>query len=168
MLSGETAVGDYPVEAVSTMASIIDTTEREGGDRIAPMSTRPHTRAGVICLSAAAIARQLGARYLVTFTESGESARRVARLRSPIPHVALTPNDSVRRALSLSWGVEAHTVERVTETDQMIAVADDVLRRTGLAVPGDTVVIVSGAPLGVSGTINQILVHHVGELDRRA
>jgi pyruvate kinase len=164
MLSGETSVGAYPVEAVRTMARIIEATEAHGRSRMAAMSAAPRTRSGVLTRAAAEIGEELGARWLVTFTETGDSARRMSRLRSGLPLLALTPNERVLRTLALSWGVEPLLVERVDHVDAMIHEADVVLRQFGYAHPGDRVVIVSGAPLGVAGTTNQILVHKVGSL----
>jgi pyruvate kinase len=165
MLSGETSVGEYPVEAVTTMNRIISSTEEHGRTRMAPLMAEPHTRAGVLTKAAASIGDTLQAKYLVTFTETGDSARRMARLRSPIPLLALTPNPRVERSLALSWGVQPMLVERVQHTDEMIAEADAALRGAGFAEVGEVVVIVSGAPVGQAGTTNQILVHRVGALD---
>ncbi len=105
MLSGETSVGQYPVEAVQTMARIIENTEDHGMDRIPPLGTRPHTHGGAITLAAAEVAELLDAKYMVTFTQSGDSARRMARLRSRIPLLAFTPVQAVRSQLALTWGV---------------------------------------------------------------
>jgi pyruvate kinase len=165
MLSGETSTGEYPVDAVRTMARIIEATEAGGFDRIRPMTATPHTHAGILTKAAAQIADTMEASYLVAFTESGDSALRMARLRSPIPLVALTPNASVRRQLALAWGISAFEVPSFEHTDQMIYGTDTVLRAHSLGRDGDTVVIVSGAPMGMTGTTNQILVHKIGELD---
>jgi pyruvate kinase len=166
MLSGETSVGQYPVAAVTTMVRIIEATETRGRDRMAPLLAAPHTRAGVLTRAAAEIGDTLNAKYLVTFTETGETARRMARLRSAIPLLALTPNPRVLRSLGLVWGVTPLAVRVVGNTDEMILEADNALRAAGLAVRGDLIVIVSGAPLGVAGSTNQVMLHRVGELDR--
>ncbi|MDR2565722.1 MAG: pyruvate kinase [Bifidobacteriaceae bacterium] len=165
MLSGETSTGEYPVDAVRTMARIIEATEAGGFDRIRPMTATPHTHAGILTKAAAQIADTMDASYLVAFTESGDSALRMARLRSPIPLVALTPQPAVRHQLALAWGVSAFEVPNFEHTDQMIHGTDTVLRAHSLGRDGDTVVIVSGAPMGMTGTTNQILVHRIGELD---
>ncbi|MDR1187037.1 MAG: pyruvate kinase, partial [Bifidobacteriaceae bacterium] len=165
MLSGETSTGEYPIDAVRTMARIIEATEAGGSARIRPMTATPHTHAGILTKAAAQIADTMEASYLVAFTESGDSARRMARLRSPIPLIALTPNRSVLRQLALAWGIRAFQVPCFEHTDQMIYGTDSVLRSTGLGRDGDTVVIVSGAPMGQPGTTNQIMVHCVGEFD---
>ncbi|TNC17444.1 pyruvate kinase, partial [Georgenia sp. 311] len=154
MLSGETSVGQFPIEAVRTMARIVEHTEEEASDRIAPLGTTPHTRGGVITRAAAEIGELLGVKYLVTFTQSGDSARRMSRLRSSIPLLAFTPLTSTRNTLALSWGVQTYEVPEVTHTDDMVAHVDKVLRSSGLAEEGDRVVIVAGMPPGKVGTTN--------------
>jgi len=163
MLSGETAMGDFPIEAVRTMARIIENTEEFGAERIAPLGSSPHTRGGAITRAAAEIGETLDVKYLVTFTQSGDSARRMSRLRSAIPLLAFTPVTTVRNMLSLSWGVQSYEVPSVADTDAMVGQVDQTLRANGLAEIGDYVVIVSGAPVGIPGTTNSILVHKVGE-----
>ena len=163
MLSGETSVGAYPIETVRTMARIVEVTEEMGRERIAPLGSNPHTRGGAITRAAAEVGDTLGVKYLVTFTQSGDSARRMSRLRSATPLLAFTPEEAARNVLALSWGVEAHLVPRVNSTDEMIAQLDVQLREHGLGEKGDLVVVVSGAPVGVSGTTNSILVHRIGE-----
>jgi len=163
MLSGETAMGDFPIEAVRTMARIIENTEEFGAERIAPLGSSPHTHGGAITRAAAEIGESLDVKYLVTFTQSGDSARRMSRLRSTIPLLAFTPVTTVRNILSLSWGVQSYKVAGVADTDGMVVQVDHTLRINGLAEVGDYVVIVSGAPVGVRGTTNSILVHRVGE-----
>lgn len=163
MLSGETSVGAWPFEAVRTMARIIETTEEEGGDRIAPLTSSPHTRGGVITKAAAEIAEMLDVKYLVTFTQSGDTARRMSRLRSPIPLLAFTPLESTRRVLALSWGVNTYLAPEVAHTDDMVEQVEDRLRGNDLAHDGDRVVIVAGMPPGVVGSTNSIRVHKLGE-----
>ena len=162
MLSGETSVGEYPIEAVRTMARIIENTEEHGSERIAPLGWSPQTRGGAITRAAAEVAETLGVKYLVTFTQSGDSARRVSRLRSRIPMLAFTPEAGVRRTLALTWGVQSHEVPTVEHTDAMVRQVDEKLRDHGLAEDGDLVVIVFGAPVGVPGTTNSLLVHRIG------
>ena len=162
MLSGETSVGDYPIEAVRTMARIIENTEEHGRDRMAPLGWSPQTRGGSITRAAAEVAETLGVKYLVTFTQSGDSARRVSRLRSAIPLLAFTPVPHVRNTLALSWGVQTYEVPTVAHTDAMVVQVDQTLRANGLAEDGDLVVIVFGAPVGVPGTTNSLLVHRIG------
>ncbi len=162
MLSGETSVGDFPIEAVRTMARIIESTEEGGFERIAPLGWSPKTRGGAITHAAADVGETLGVKYLVTFTQSGDSARRVSRLRAPIPMIAFTPDDVVRNQLALTWGVQTYQTATVTHTDEMVSQVDQTLRANGLVDSGDRVVIVFGAPVGVPGTTNSLLVHKVG------
>ncbi|WP_025155741.1 pyruvate kinase [Leifsonia aquatica] len=164
MLSGETSVGEYPTVTVQTMARIVTSTEEHGLDRIAPLGTRPRTQSGAITLAAVEVADFVEAKYLCVFTESGESARRMARLRNKIPILAFTPEESTRRKMALYWGVESFVVDRVTHTDQMVAQVDEALKSTGRAENGDRVIIISGSPPGIPGTTNDIRVHRVGDV----
>ncbi len=164
MLSGETSVGEYPVITVQTMARIVESTEKHGLDRIPPLGTRPRTQAGAITLAAVEVADFVEAKYLCVFTETGESVRRMSRLRSIIPILAFTPDPAIRRRMALNWGVESYVVDRVTHTDQMVGQVDDVLARTGKAVNGEKVVIISGSPPGIPGSTNDVRVHVVGDV----
>jgi pyruvate kinase len=165
MLSGETSVGAYPFEAVRTMARIITNTEENGADRINPLGTIPHTRGGAITRAAAEIGAQLSAQYLVTFTESGDTARRLARLRPSIPLLALTPYEVVAHQLSLSWGIEAQLVPMQKDTDAMVKVVDDLLREKKGLQKNDLVIVAAGSPPGVHGSTNTLRVHRIGDLD---
>lgn len=164
MLSGETSVGEYPAITVQTMARIVASTEEHGLDRIAPLGTKPRTQSGALTLAATDVAQFVEAKYLCVFTESGESARRMARLRNKIPILAFTPEEETRLKMALYWGVESFLVGRVTHTDQMVAQVDETLKSTGRAVNGDKVVIISGSPPGIPGTTNDIRVHKVGDV----
>lgn len=169
MLSGETSVGAYPIECVRTMARIIENVEENGGERIADLGSDPQTRGGALTRAAAEMGEQLDATYLVTFTQSGDTARRLSRLRSAIPLLAFTPLESTRRQLAVSWGVSTYTVPDVRDTDEMVAQVDEILQAKRLAQPGDEVIIVAGMPPGTPGSTNSIRVHTVGEeLDHRA
>lgn len=163
MLSGETSVGLYPIEAVETMAKIVENVEENGGDRIAPLTTYDHDRAGVISMAAAKAAELLDLKFLVTFTQSGGTARSVSRLRSPIPMLAFTPLESTRNQLAISWGVQTYRVPYVTHTDDMVWQVDQVLQAQGLAKPGDEIIIIGGMPPGVVGSTNSMRIHTVGE-----
>ncbi|MGN6204050.1 pyruvate kinase [Humibacter sp.] len=168
MLSGETSVGEYPVVTVQTMARIIESTEEHGLERILPLGTTPRTQGGVLTLAAAEVADFVDARYLCVFTESGDSARRMSRLRSPLPMKAFTPSEGIRRRLALTWGIEAFLVDRVTHTDQMMGQVDDLLIGKGLAEMGDKVVVISGSPPGIPGSTNDVRVHVVGDVHNEA
>jgi pyruvate kinase len=164
MLSGETSVGEYPVITVQTMARIVESTEQHGLERILPLGTKPRTQAGAITLAAVEVADFVEAKYLCVFTETGESVRRMSRIRSVIPILAFTPDPAIRRRMALNWGVESFVVDRVTHTDQMVEQVDDVLAKTGKAEKGEKVVIISGSPPGIPGTTNDVRVHVVGEV----
>ncbi|MET0784961.1 pyruvate kinase [Leifsonia flava] len=164
MLSGETSVGEYPVITVQTMARIVESTEQHGLERIQPLGTKPRTQAGAITLAAVDVANFVEAKYLCVFTESGESVRRMSRLRSQIPILAFTPDPAIRRRMALNWGVESFVVDRVTHTDQMVGQVDELLAKTGKAKIGEKVVIISGSPPGIPGTTNDVRVHIVGEV----
>lgn len=164
MLSGETSVGEYPIITVKTMARIIENTEEKGRHRIAPYLSTPKTRGGAITLAAAEIASTLDVKYIVTFTQSGDSAHRMARLRPDVPMLAFTPDPETYKALALSWGVHAELVESVESTDDMVNLVDSYLKRTERATDGDYIVVVSGTPVGVPGTTNAIFVHKVGQV----
>ncbi len=164
MLSGETSVGEYPVITVQTMARIVESTEQHGLDRVPPLGTKPRTQSGAITAAAVEVAEFVEAKYLCVFTESGDSARRMSRLRNAIPILAFTPDQAIRRRMALYWGVDTFVVERVTHTDQMVGQVDDSLAKSGRAAVGETVVIVSGSPPGIPGTTNDVRVHKVGDV----
>ena len=146
MLSGETSVGDYPVATVDTMARIVESTEDHGLQHMAAIPWDPHTRSGVITKAAAEVAERVGARYLVAFTQSGDSARRIARLRQPVPVLAFTPLGSTRSQLSVVWGVETFKTAPVEHTDEMVRQVDEALLAAGRVEQGDLVVIIAGQP----------------------
>lgn len=164
MLSGETSVGAYPIETVRTMAAIIESTEENGGERIASIPGYfASDRAGVICDAAARIAEHMDARYLVTFTQSGTSARLLSRMRRPIPMLAFTPLETTRRRLALSWGIQTYRVPEVQHTDDMVWQLDQVVQSSRLADIGEQLVIVAGMPPGIPGSSNMLRIHEVGD-----
>ncbi|MBI5161775.1 MAG: pyruvate kinase [Micrococcales bacterium] len=162
MLSGETSVGEYPVVTVATMAKIVASTEEHGLERIPPLGTKPRTQGGAITLAAAEVADFVEAKYVCVFTESGDSARRMSRLRFPIPMKAFTPDEAIRRRMNLTWGIQSFLVDRVEHTDLMYHQVDRVLMGEGLAVAGERVVVISGSPPGIPGSTNDIRVHVIG------
>jgi pyruvate kinase len=168
MLSGETSVGEYPVHTVETMARIITATgvhAREEGapSGMAAIDWDPRTRGGVIAKAAAEVAERVGAKYLVAFTQSGDSARRLSRLRGPIPILAFTPEAAVRSQLSLSWGVETFKTQSVEHTDEMVRQVDEQLLQIGRVREGDLVVIIAGSPPGIPGSTNALRIHRMGD-----
>ena len=163
MLSGETAVGEFAIQAVQTMARIIERTEELGLDRIRPLTKNPRTKGGAITKAAAEVGEILGAKFLVTFTQSGDSARRISRLRSPIPIIAITPDVGTYNRLALTWGVESLIISMVKHTDEMVLQADKILIDGKRAEIGEPVVIVAGSPPGIPGSTNAMRVHIVGD-----
>jgi pyruvate kinase len=162
MLSGETSVGEYPVVTVQTMARIVNNTELHGLDQMQNIEWDPHTTSGVITLAAAEVAERIQAKYLVAFTHSGDSARRMSRLRSAIPVLAFTPVESTRAELTLTWGVETFLVPIVSHTDDMIRQVDKALTDSGRIETGERVVIVAGSPPGIAGHTNMVRVRRIG------
>lgn len=170
MLSAETSVGEYPVHTVETMARIVAATETHaftaggsGVGHLSQISWDPHTRSGVIAKAAEEVAERVGAKYLVAFTTSGDSAKRLARLRGPIPLLAFTPFPSVRSQLALSWGVETFKTDEVEHTDMMVRQVDEQLLETGRVAEGDLVVIIAGSPPGIPGSTNALRIHRIGD-----
>jgi pyruvate kinase len=162
MLSGETSVGSFPVETVSTMARIIQSTEENGLSRIPDLGTRPHTQGGAVSFAAMEIAELLGSKFVCVFTEGGDSLRRISRLRSAVPVLSFTPNVQTARELSLVWGSKTYIVPKVAHTDSMFEQVDISVLEQGMCKVGDEVVVVAGTPPGVSGSTNTLRVHKVG------
>lgn len=163
MLSGETSVGEFAIESVQTMARIIEKTEDEALGNVVPLRRAPRTKGGAITKAAAEVGAIVGAKYLCAFTSSGDSARRMSRLRSPIPLLAFTPQESTYRRLALSWGVQPLLVPDASHTDEMVMQVDQALLSSGQASEGDLVMIVAGSPPGTSGSTNAMRVHRVGD-----
>lgn len=161
MLSGETSVGKYPIITVETMARIVKVAEEDG--LVPPLSHVPRTKRGVISYSGRDIAERLNARALVTFTTSGDTAKRVARLHSPLPLLVFTPHQHVRSQLALTWGAETFLCDPIETTDEMM----EEVNRQLLALPqydeGDMIVVIAGTPPGVAGNTNLIQVHMLGD-----
>lgn len=146
MLSGETAVGEHAIDAVSVMARIITRTEHEGLDKIRSLDWNPHTTAGVISKAAVEVAERVNAKYLAAFTISGDTPHRLARLRSEVPIMAFTPLPKTAAELTLCWGVQSYVTPEYTDTDSMVASVQEALTHTGFLKRGDRVVIVAGNP----------------------
>jgi pyruvate kinase len=162
MLSGETSVGEYPVVTVETMARIVNNTESHGLDQMQNIDWDPHTTSGVMTKVAAEVGERIDAKFLVAFTHSGDSARRMSRLRSPIPVLAFTPVEATRAELTLSWGVETFLVPMVSHTDDMIRQVDKALTDSGRIAEGERVIIVAGSPPGIAGHTNMVRVRRIG------
>ncbi|MEU5436960.1 pyruvate kinase [Streptomyces sp. NPDC020719] len=168
MLSGETSVGKYPVETVRTMARIVAAAEEDVlAKGLPPLTERskPRTQGGAVARAAAEMGDFLNAKYLVAFTQSGDTVKRLSRYRSPIPLLAFTPDPATRSQLNLTWGVETFLGPHVESTDAMVAQVDEQLLKIGRCERGDIVVITAGSPPGVPGSTNLVRVHHIGEDD---
>ncbi|MFD8568331.1 pyruvate kinase [Streptomyces sp. NPDC059639] len=168
MLSGETSVGKYPIETVKTMGRIVEAAEEDIlAKGLPPLTDRnkPRTQGGAVARAAAEMGDFLGAKFLVAFTQSGDTVKRLSRYRSPIPLLAFTPVSATRSQLNLTWGVETFLGPHVGSTDAMVAQVDDQLLKIGRCKKGDIVVITAGSPPGVSGSTNMVRVHHIGEDD---
>jgi pyruvate kinase len=163
MLSGETSVGEFAIEAVQTMSRIIHRTEEGGLERIRPLKHEPRTKGGAITKAAVEVGAIVGAKFLVAFTQSGDSARRMSRLRSPIPILALTPDRGTYNRLALSWGVEPMITPVVSHTDEMVKQVDGLLLESKRTTIGDNVIIVAGSPPGIPGSTNAMRVHRMGD-----
>jgi pyruvate kinase len=163
MLSGETSVGAFAIQAVQVMARIIVKTEEDMMDRIRPMRTQPKTKGGAITKAAVEVGKIVDAKFLVAFTKSGDSARRMSRLRSPIQILALTPDPATFNQLALSWGVESMIMPMVSHTDEMVKQVDTLLVESGRGVVGENVMIVAGSPPGIPGSTNAMRVHRIGD-----
>lgn len=165
MLSGETSVGKHPITTVETMARIVSAAEVDG--EVPPLTHRPRTRRGVISYAAKDIGERLNARALVAFTSSGDTAKRVARLRSRLPLLVFTPFQAVRSQLALTWGVETFLTDDVSTTDEMMAAVDQALLGMAEYKHDDMMVVVAGSPPGISGNTNMIQVHLLGQEHKR-
>ena len=166
MLSAETASGQHPVEAVEVMSRVAARAER-ATSRAAALPPRPEAYGfpEAVAESACRAAEVLHAKAIVAFTQSGFTARLISQDRPDVPIVALTPFAEVQRRLGLFWGVSSRLVRKVETTDEMIEEVEATLRSDGTVRNNDVLVIISGAPMWVTGTTNLLKLHRVG--DRR-
>jgi pyruvate kinase len=123
----------------------------------------PTPTGGAIARAAAEVGAIVGAKALVAFTMSGETARRLSRYRSPIPLLAFTAVEATRSQLALVWGVETFIVPMVTHTDEMVQQVEQSLLEIGRLQKGDKIVIVAGSPPGTPGSTNALRVHRIGD-----
>jgi len=166
MLSAESSVGKYPIETVQTMSRIIEAAEEELlSQGLQPLNPgrKPRTQGGAVARAACELGDFLGAKALVGFTKSGDTARRLSRYRSPIPVLAFTPDAATRNQLTLSWGVETFVLPQVDTTDEMVDQVDEAVAHLSRYSAGDTLIVTAGSPPGVAGTTNMLRVHHLGE-----
>ena len=162
MLSGETSVGAHPIGAVRTMERIIDAVESDTTISVPDVVRRSRSRSGAIVRAAKDVGEALDVKALATFTQTGETAKRLAALHPRQPLLAFTVDARVRSQLALSWGVETFLVPSVEHTDDMVAQVDFSLLSIGRLKVGDRVVVVAGSPPNTVGSTNLIRVHEVG------
>jgi pyruvate kinase len=164
MLSAETAVGDYPVEAVEMMRRVAEVVESSDSFEARRSLLRPEaaeTTPDAIAAAACEVAETLSARAILVFTSSGSSAWRVARNRPGIPVLALTPHPQVRASLALAFGLRAELAPVVSDSDDMVTMAMEHVQTHEMAAVGERIVITAGAPFGVIGTTNLVWVERV-------
>lgn len=163
MLSGETAVGKYPVKAVETMQSIIDGVERElgKGRRMADLTLEESNIEDAVTAAACRAAELLKAKAIVAYTQSGSTAMRLSKFRPRTGIIALTPFEAIRRRIAVCWGIRSVKIEEVLDTESMISTAEKIAVKNGFAERGDIIVVTLGTPLSVPGTTNLIKVHKI-------
>jgi pyruvate kinase len=165
MLSGETASGQYPVEAVRMMAKIISAAEASPRYGWSSRERRaPSGSLGVpesICESAAHMAEALSLKAIAVFTQSGSSARLVSKYRPRVPVYAFSPHRAINRRTALYWGVTPVLMGRVKSTDRMVEGASARLREMGAAQPGECIAVIAGTPISRRGTTNLLKVHRI-------
>lgn len=164
MLSGETAAGKHPVEAVKTMALIAETTEKDI-NYISRLSKRPlqngkdHTNA--IAHAAVTTAHDLGAKAVVTVTKSGSTAKNISKYRPSCMIIGCTPDETVLRQMSMSWGVVPVKMDEKNSTDELFSAAIEAAKEKKILESGDIVVITAGIPLGIAGNTNMLKVETI-------
>lgn len=166
MLSGETANGSYPVEAVATMTRIAEVTEKAAiyDSYSRAREDEEMTTTSAVCLASVRVAQNLGATAILTCTESGHTALSVARHRPDCKIIAVTPHEETIRRMQLCWGVEAIKGHEIINSDEMVKQAITGALGTGAIESGDLVVVTAGVPSGATGTTNMIRVHIAGRV----
>ena len=165
MLSGETAAGAYPVEALKTMSAIAERTENEPHYRDERFKDAAHGQISVSDATAHAAcltARDVNAAAIVTVSESGNTARLLSKYRPTQPIIACVMNEQVQRQLSLSWGITSLLMGLAKSTDELIEMSTALAQKNGYLHNGELAVVTAGVPVGVSGTTNMIKIHMVG------
>ncbi|MGL4197264.1 MAG: pyruvate kinase [Allorhizobium sp.] len=165
MLSAESASGQYPVEAVATMASIAETVEREPhypGIIYAQRAQPEATGADAISLAARQIAETLRLQAIVCYTSSGNTGLRASRERPEVPIIALSPVIQTARRLSVVWGLHCVVSSEPTDLDEMVNGACRIVVEEGFGKPGDRIIISAGVPLGTPGSTNMLRIAYIG------
>ena len=168
MLSGETAAGKYPVEALLTMAKIAERTESDinyaGGFKDSVSKTGNDDVTGAISHATVTTAIDLNAKAIITVTKGGGTARQISKHRPPCPIIGCSPDKKVVRQLNLSWGVSPLLIPEKYSTDELFECSTKAAEEAGLIQSGDLTVITAGVPIGVSGTTNLLKVHLTGNI----
>ena len=165
MLSGETAAGAYPVEALKTMSAIAERTEQENHSRFAPLTESTNGKISVSDATAHAAcltAKDVNAAAIVTVSESGNTARLLSKYRPEQPIIACVMKEQVQRQLALSWGITPLMMSLAHSTDELIEMSTALAKENGYLHNGELAVVTAGVPVGVSGTTNMIKIHMVG------
>ncbi len=162
MLSGETAFGKYPLQAVDVMSKIIEEAEQHiprRSDRDPPTIPAPFQEisAGIACRAA----RETGSKYIVCFTLTGTTARQLSAYRPTVPIIAFSPNEEIRRKLGLLWGVRAAVLDPEKDIDRLVEKVEKSLLALDLVQHGDKVIIVFGSPIGIQGHTNTVRMHQI-------
>ncbi|AGX45250.1 pyruvate kinase [Clostridium saccharobutylicum] len=160
MLSGESANGTYPVEAVSTMAKIAEETEKQLEYKVAISAAKSHTPAisGVISRAASNAANELNANAVITSTQTGATAKRISQCRPECPIIAVTPDEVVARQLAFSWGVYPVVASKMESTDEMLEKSVEIAKANDYVKSGDTVILAAGVPVDQVGATNLLKV----------
>ncbi len=166
MLSGETAMGEYPVEAVTIMSHIAQRTEREVNNHNLAHEIYSHkegteTTAEAVCYAGCELCRSIKSTYIAGFSLSGATIQRISGYRPPKPILGMSPSDKILQRASLFWGVRAVKIDHVESTDALLKHTNNILTKTGLCTPGDRIVTISGSPLHRGVSTNMIKVHIV-------
>ena len=161
MLSGETAVGQWPIVTVDTMGRIIRKIEQLGIRKIAPIDWDPHTTSGILAKAAVEVAERIGAKYLVAFTKSGDTALRLTRLRSEIQVTSFSPYVETAQRMTVAWGIKSFTTPEFYSVDAMVEAVQNSLKGTGMVESGDKIVIVAGNPKHSAGKTNSLRVAEI-------
>ena len=165
MLSGETAAGAYPVEALKTMSAIAERTETENHARVEYLTEATNGKISVSDATAHAAcltAKDVNAAAIVTVSESGNTARLLSKYRPKQPIIACVMDEQVQRQLSLSWGITSLLMGPAHSTDELIEMSTALAQKNGYLHNGELAVVTAGVPVGVSGTTNMIKIHMVG------
>ena len=164
MLSGETAAGAYPVDALKTMSAIAERTEQENHARFVPLTenTGKISVSDATAHAACLTAKDVNAAAIVTVSESGNTARLLSKYRPKQPIIACVMDEQVQRQLSLSWGITSLLMGPAHSTDELIEMSTALAEKNGYLHNGELTVVTAGVPVGVSGTTNMIKIHMVG------